>query len=324
MEKGELRVDVNVSLRKSGEKTFGVKQEIKNMNSFAGVKRALEYEIKRQSKALRSGERLTQETRLFDQNKGATVPMRSKEEAHDYRYFPDPDLVPMVLETNFVDSIRRELPELPESKRSRFETLYGLTPYDAEILCSSPKIAKYFEETVEKETSSGGQGWALNGEQGSASKGGGGSTAKPSALPKKIANWIQSEVMAALNTRGIEIDRFPVTPPMLRELFELVESGRISGKMAKDVFNEMVDTGKTAGSIAERGGLRQMTDRTELGAVVDDVIKENEKVVQDFRRGKSAALGFLVGQVMKKTEGKANPKLVNELLKGKLESRRGE
>jgi aspartyl-tRNA(Asn)/glutamyl-tRNA(Gln) amidotransferase subunit B len=315
MEKGELRVDVNVSLRKAGEKGFGVKQEIKNMNSFAGVKRALEYEIKRQAKTLRSGERLTQETRLFDQNKGATVPMRSKEEAHDYRYFPDPDLVPMVLEPGFIDSIRRGLPELPEVKRKRFEARYGLTAYDAAILCSSPKIAKYFEEAVEARTSSGGEGSAGSGVRASVE----GAT----ALPKRIANWVQSELMAALNARRIEIDRFPVTPAMLRELFELIESGRISGKMAKDVFDEMIDTGQAAGSIAEKGDLRQVTDPTAVGAAVDEAIRQNEKVAQDYRGGKSAALGFLVGQVMKKTEGKANPKLVNELLKEKLGGGRG-
>jgi aspartyl-tRNA(Asn)/glutamyl-tRNA(Gln) amidotransferase subunit B len=315
MEKGELRVDVNVSLREAGEKGFGVKQEIKNMNSFAGVKRALEYEIRRQAKTLRSGARLTLETRLFDQNKGATVPMRSKEEAHDYRYFPDPDLVPMAMEPGFIDSLRRELPELPEVKRKRFEARYGLTAYDASILCSSPKIAKYFEEAVETPASSGGEGSGGSGEEAPAGK--------SSTLPKKIANWVQSELMAALNARRTEIDRFPVTPAMLRELFELIESGRISGKMAKDVFDEMVDTGKTAGSIAELGGLQQVTDRTAIGEVVDEIIRENEKVAQEFRNGKRAALGFLVGQVMKKTEGKANPKLVNELLKEKLEGGRG-
>jgi aspartyl-tRNA(Asn)/glutamyl-tRNA(Gln) amidotransferase subunit B len=230
--------------------------------------------------------------------------MRSKEEAHDYRYFPDPDLVPMTLEPKFVDSIRSGLPELPEAKRKRFETLYGLTAYDAAVLCGSPKVARYFEEAVESSPSSGG----------------GGSAWKSPDLPKRIANWIQSELMAALNARRIEIDLFPVTPAKLRELFELMESGRISGKMAKDVFDEMVETGSTAGSIAERGGLRQVTDKDELATVVEEVVGENGKVVQDFLRGKGAALGFLVGQVMKKTGGRANPKLVNELLKAKLES----
>lgn len=290
MEKGELRVDVNISIRQEGEERFGVKQEIKNMNSFANVKRALEYEIKRQTKILRSGGVLSQETRLFDTNKNATVSMRAKEEAHDYRYFPDPDLVPVVIKSDFIDEIRQKLPELPEARRARFIAQYGLTAYDSEILCSSYRIANYFEEACEN-----------------------------FSKPKKIANWILSEVMRVLKEEKIEIDQCKVTPQMLRELLILMEGGTISGKLAKEVFDNMVSTGKSAVLIVEEKGLRQVSDRGEIDIVVNDVLIENEKVVSDYRAGKKSAFGYLVGQVMKKTEGKANPKLVNEMLKEKIE-----
>lgn len=290
MEKGELRVDVNISIRQEGEERFGVKQEIKNMNSFANVKRALEYEIKRQTKILRSGGVLSQETRLFDTSKNATVSMRSKEEAHDYRYFPDPDLVPVVIKSDIINEIRDKLPELPEARRKRFIARYGLTAYDAEVLCSSYKIANYFEETCEN-----------------------------FGKPKKVANWILSEVMRVLKEEKIEIDQCKVTPQMLRELFNLMESGAISGKIAKEVFDGMVSTGKSPVLIVEEKGLRQVTDKGEIDKVVNDVLIKNKMVVSDYRGGKKSAFGYLVGQVMKKTEGKANPKLVNEMLKEKIE-----
>jgi len=235
MEKGELRVDVNISLREEGEKRFGVKQEIKNLNSFANVKRSLEYEIKRQAKILHSGKHLTQQTRLFDTSKNRTVQMRMKEQAHDYRYFPDPDLVPVVLTREQIGKIRDSLPELPSQKRERLKRQYNLTDYDVDVLCASHRIARYFE-----------------------------SAAKGYSNPKKIANWIHSELMRVLNEAKVVIDGFVVTPTMLRELFELMDSGVISGKIAK-------------------------------------------------------AFGFLVGQVMKKTRVQANPKLVNDLLRGKLD-----
>ena len=289
MEKGELRVDVNISLRKSGDEGFGVKQEIKNMNSFANVKRALEYEVKRQSKLLRSGEKLVQQTLLFDPNKNATVPMRTKEEAQDYRYFPDPDLVPVVLTTDEIEKMRDALPELPEAKRARFVMQYGLTEYDVANLCSNLKMANYFEEAV-----------------------------KGYAKPKKIANWILSELMRYLNEQRIEIDQSPVTPAMLRELFDLMDSGVISGKIAKDVFMDMMSSGKSAGSIVEKKGMKQVTDEGALEAVISEVISEHMTVVEDVRGGKEKAFGFLVGQVMKKTKGKANPEIVNKLLKEKI------
>ena len=292
MEKGELRVDVNISLRESGEEAFGVKQEIKNMNSFANVRRALEYEIKRQARILRTGGKLKQETRLFDQTKNSTITMRTKEEAHDYRYFPDPDLVPIVIGDEFIENVHKKLPELPEQKRDRLVTHYGLTRYDAENLCTSYKIANYFEATC-----------------------------KNYQQPKKIANWILSEVMKVLNQEKIEIDQFKVTPSNLRELFDLLDSGVISGKIAKEVFSLMVATGKTAKIIVEEKGLKQLTDKDHINKVVDEVIAENEKVVSEYRDGKMKAFGFLMGQVMRKTKGKANPHLVNELLKERIENK---
>ena len=289
MEKGELRVDVNISVRPYGQKQLGIKHEIKNMNSFANVKRALEYEIKRQIKVIRTGGKLRQETRLFDQSKNATIPMRTKEEAHDYRYFPDPDLVPVVLKREEIESIRRELPELPEAKRKRFIEQYKLTEYDAVNICSSKKLADYFEEAV-----------------------------KGYKNPKKIANWILSEMMRVVKEGEIDISKFIVKPSMLRELFNIIDSGLISGKIAKEVYEEMVKTGKKASTIVNEKGLKQVVDKNEIEMIVNDVIKENQAVIEDIKKGKKNAFGFLMGQIMKKTEGKANPKLANEILNNKL------
>jgi len=290
MEKGELRVDVNISMKMTGEEKFGVKQEIKNLNSFANVKRALEYEIKRQMKLLRSGQVITQETRLFNQSKNLTVSMRTKEEACDYRYFPDPDLVPVSITRDYIQSVKESLPELPREKRKRFVTQYGLTQYDASTICDNYKIANFFEQAA--------HGYRH---------------------PKKLANWVLSKVMRALNERKMDIDNLGVTPSMLRELCELIDSGRISSRMAKGVFDEMLETGKSAGEIVEQRGLKQITDEKELEQVVEDVLNENEKVLSDFISGKQNALGYLVGQVMKKTRGKANPILVNKLIEGRVE-----
>ncbi len=290
MEKGELRVDVNVSLREHGALELGVKQEIKNMNSFTNVKKAIDYEIIRQTHILRKGGVLSQETRLFDQGKNVTITMRTKEEAHDYRYFPDPDLVPVELDENFIQSMRETIPELPEKKRKRFVAQYGITLYDAETLCASAKLADYFEEAV--------QGYSQ---------------------PKKIANWILSEFLKVLNEKNLEADQSPVTPLMLRELFTSMDGGEISGKIAKDVFNTMCSTGKTARSIIDEQGLRQVTDQESIEAVIDEVLSENQTVVLDVKGGKGKAYGFLVGQVMKKTEGRANPRLVNDLLRKRIE-----
>ena len=289
MEKGELRVDVNVSLRERGEDTLGVKQEIKNLNSFANVKRALEYEIKRQSRLLRSGERLTQATRLFDASKNATVQMRTKESAHDYRYFPDPDLVPIEMSTEETDKIREKLPELPEKKRERMKAQYSLTDYDVEVLCSSHRIAGYFEES-----------------------------ARGYKRPKKIANWIHTEVMRALHETGADIESFAVTPARLRELFDIMDSGVISGKIAKSVFDEMAATGESAVEVVERKGMKQLSSKEAITGVVEAVLREHAAVVEEYRSGKKKAFGFLVGQVMKQTGGKANPQMVNEMLNERL------
>ncbi len=289
MEKGELRVDVNISMRRAGVQGFGVKQEIKNLNSFANVKRALEYEIKRQAKILRAGGKLTQQTRLFDPRKSATISMRSKEEAHDYRYFPDPDLVPVVLIREYIEELRRRLPELPDARRKRFVEQYGLTEYDAVTLCSSWKLAGYFEEAAD--------GYPR---------------------PKKIANWILGEMIRVLNERKIDADQFPLPPEYLRDLFNLMDQGIISGKMAKEVYSEMVATGKRAPQIIDERGMEQLTDGNAIESVIDEVLAEHDYAVQEFQGGKQKAFGFLVGQVMKKTQGKANPRLVNELLLEKL------
>jgi aspartyl-tRNA(Asn)/glutamyl-tRNA(Gln) amidotransferase subunit B len=289
MEKGELRVDVNISMREEGKTGFGVKHEIKNMNSFANIKRALEFEIKRQTKNLGSGYTLKQETRLFDPRKNATVPMRSKEEAHDYRYFPDPDLVPVILTHDKIESLRKNLPELPTARRKRFVAQYDLTEYDALNICASYRMANYFEDA-----------------------------ARDYGKPKKIANWILSEMMRVLNEQKIDIEHCPVSPAMLRELFEIMDKGIISGKIAKEVYDEMMVSGKGAKTIIEKKGLTQMSDAKEIDAVIEEVITENEKVVFDYRGGKQKAFGFLVGQVMKKTGGRANPKMVNKLLKEKI------
>lgn len=289
MEKGELRVDVNISIRKVGQKRFGVKQEIKNLNSFANVKRALEYEVKRQTRVLRAGGKLIQETRLFDPRKGITVSMRSKEEAHDYRYFPDPDLVPVVLTREYIEELRKNLPELPAERRKRFVSQYGLKDYDAAILCSSWKLAGYFEEAV-----------------------------KGYPAPKKIANWILGEMIRVLNDRKIDVEQFPVPPVHIRELFSFIDTGVISGKMAKEVFSEMVSTGKSPTQIVGERNLKQLTDGRAIEAVIDEVMAECQIVVNEYKGGKQKAFGFLVGQVMKKTHGKANPHLVNEMLREKL------
>ncbi|MFW6139591.1 MAG: Asp-tRNA(Asn)/Glu-tRNA(Gln) amidotransferase GatCAB subunit B, partial [Spirochaetota bacterium] len=253
------------------------------------VKRALDYEVKRQSKTLRAGGKLKQETRLFNQSKNATVPMRTKEQAHDYRYFPDPDLVPVVVKEEMIQEIKNQLPELPEARRKRFIEQYSLTEYDAVSLCSSYRLANYFEQAV--------RGYPD---------------------PKKIANWVLSELLRVLNDRKIDIDQCPVRPHGIRELFVLMDKGEISGKIAKKVFDQMIETGKSARQTVEEKGLKQVTDKGKIDSVVDQVLEENQSVVEEYRNGKKKAFGFLVGQVMKKTRGKANPRMVNQVLNEKV------
>ena len=290
MEEGSLRCDANISLRLAGSEGFGVKTEVKNMNSFRFVQRALEYEIKRQRAILEQGNTVIQETRLWDSDAGVTHGMRGKEEAHDYRYFPDPDLVPVVVDEEWIERVRSELPELPDAKKARFMKDYGLPEQDAVVLTGSKELAIYYEACVGRFTQ-----------------------------PKKVSNWIMVELLRELNKDEREIDQCPVTPRDLAHLLKLKDDGIISGKIAKIVFEEMYSTGKTPEMIVEEKGLKQVTDEGEIAEVIDTVLAAHPSQVKDYRRGKEKLLGFFVGQVMKQTRGKANPELVNEILKEKLE-----
>ena len=290
MEEGSLRCDANISLRRPGAKEYGTKVEIKNMNSFRNVQHAIEYEIKRQARALDTGERIVQETRLWDPDKGHTVSMRSKEFAHDYRYFPEPDLPPLDVASAWIEEVRATLPELPAARRQRFVEAYALSAYDADVATQSKGLADYFE-----------------------------AAARGSAHPKTVANWVLNEVLRVVPPDDEKaIAACPVKPADLAGLIALIEDGTISGRMAKDVFEKMLASGESARAIVSREGLAQVADAGELGTVVDRVLAEHAKVVEDYKAGKKAALGFLVGQVMKSTSGKASPAVVNSLLMEKL------
>jgi aspartyl-tRNA(Asn)/glutamyl-tRNA(Gln) amidotransferase subunit B len=289
MEQGSLRCDANVSIRLVGQKEFGIRTEVKNINSFKFVEKALEYEIKRQTKILEDGGRIIQETRLWDSARGITESMRGKEEAHDYRYFPEPDLVPIKVEQKWIDEIKSSLPELPDIKRERFVSEYGLSGYNADLLTSEMPIADWFEEAVRL----GGQ-------------------------PKAVSNWIMSELMRFLNEENKSIEECPLKPVQLVDMLKLIDSGIISGKIAKTVFEKMYKTGKDAEIIVKEKGLLQISDMGEIEKAVDDVIADNLKEVERFKSGEEKLIGFFVGQVMKLTKGKANPQMVNELLKKKL------
>ncbi len=290
MEEGSLRCDANISLRPRGQAEYGTKVEIKNMNSFRNVRDALEYEIRRQTRALETGERIVQETRLWDPDRAVTVSMRSKEFAHDYRYFPEPDLPPLDLRAGWVDEVRAQLPELPAARRVRFQSAYALSAYEADLLTQGRGLADYFEEA-----------------------------ARGAGKPKAVANWVLNELLRELppdDDRAVAA--CPIPPANLAGLLALMDDGTISGKIAKDVFEKMYRSGETAQAIVSREGLTQVADEGALGAAVDRVLAEHAKVVDDFRAGKKAALGFLVGQVMKSTQGKANPAVVNRLLEEKI------
>jgi aspartyl-tRNA(Asn)/glutamyl-tRNA(Gln) amidotransferase subunit B len=290
MEEGSLRCDANISLRPRGQAEYGVKVEIKNMNSFRNVRDALEYEARRQVRALETGERIVQETRLWDPDRGLTVSMRSKEYAHDYRYFPEPDLPPLDLRAGWVDELRGRLPELPAARRARFQEVYALSGYEADLLTQGRGLADYFEET-----------------------------ARGSGKPKVVANWVLNELLRELPADDDRaVAACPIPPAHLVGLLGLIDDGTISGKIAKDVFEKMYRSGETAQAIVSREGLTQVADEAALGAAVDRVLAEHAKLVEDYRAGKKAALGFLVGQVMKSTQGKANPALVNRLLVEKI------
>ncbi len=290
MEEGSFRCDANVSVRHAGVETFGTRTELKNMNSFRHVENALAHEIRRQEAIIEDGGEVAQETRLWDADKGVTLPMRGKEEAHDYRYFPDPDLLPIVIDEGWVEKIRGTLPELPDDKKARFIEEYGLPPYDAQVLTSSRPLADYFETCV-----------------------------KHFQEPKTVSNWVMGSILATLKAENKTIEEAPVSPERLAELLRLIDSGVISGKIAKRVFDEMVSSGKPPEMIVQEKGLVQVTDASAIAEVVKQVLAEHEKEVSDYKAGKTKLFGFFVGQVMKATRGKANPKIVNEILRQMLE-----
>jgi aspartyl-tRNA(Asn)/glutamyl-tRNA(Gln) amidotransferase subunit B len=287
MEEGSMRADVNVSVRKPGGE-LGTRTETKNVNSVRFVMQAIEHEAKRQVGVLEQGGKVVQETRLFDPDKGTTRPLRSKEEAHDYRYFPDPDLLPLELDDAFLEDCRSTLPELPDAKRKRYEAL-GITPYNASVLTAEVETARWFDELL-------GAG----------------------ADPKQAANWVVAELFGALNRRGETIDRSPVSAGQAAELLALVADGTISGTISKQVFEIMLETGEGAGAIVESRGLRQTSDTGAIDAEIDKVLAANADMVAEYKSGKQQLFGFFVGQTMKAMAGKANPKLVNERLRAKL------
>ncbi len=290
MEQGNLRCEPNLSLRPAGQEALGTKVELKNINSFKFVKDALEYEIKRQGAVLRDGGRVEQETRLWDVDQGKTFVMRSKEEAHDYRYFPDPDLVPLSLPQEQLEAWRRDISELPATRQARFVQQYGLPEYDAGVLIASKPLADYFEACVSL-----------------------------FSQPKTVSNWVMGELRRELNAAHTPVERSPVTPERLANLLQLVENGTVSLKVARDLFPELYATGKSPEQLVEEKGLTQVSDEGLLGRLVDEVVAANPNQVAQYRGGKPAVLGFFVGQVMKASGGKANPGKVNELLKKKLQ-----
>jgi len=290
MQEGSLRCDANISVRPQGQAELGTKAEIKNMNSFKALHKAVAYEIERQIKLIEDGGKVVQETRTWDEALGETLSMRSKEEAHDYRYLPDPDLPPLVIDRAWVEAIKSELPELPDARRTRLVTAYGLPEYDAMVLTSSRELADYYEQCL-----------------------------KFYQNPKQLSNWVMGDLARMMNASGQEIRDVRITPAQLAKLLVLLDKGTISRGIAKTVFDEMFNTGKDADQVIEEKGLVQISDSGLIDKVVAEVIAANPKSVEDYRAGKDKAIGFLVGQVMKLTKGKANPGLVNELLKGKLD-----
>ena len=285
MEEGSLRCDANVSVRPKGSDKLGTKAEIKNVNSFKYVQKAIEHEIKRHILLLENGEEIIQETRLFDSNKGVTFSMRSKEEAHDYRYFPDPDLLPVVIDKEQIEEIRNSLPELPDQRLTRFKEEYNLPEYDAGVLTSTKEIADYFEDCLKKYNN-----------------------------PKIVSNWIMTEVLRELKGED-DIKAFQITPDKLGELLILIEDGTISGKIAKDVFEDMFTSGKSANQIVEEKGMEQISDQSEIENIVSRILADHPDEISRYKAGDQKLMGFFVGQVMKETKGKANPKIVNEILR---------
>ena len=289
MDEGSFRCEPNLSLRPLGQKEFGTKVELKNINSFKFVKDAIDYEVKRQTKVLNEGGKINQETRLWNLDRGETVVMRSKEDAHDYRYFPDPDLVPLKLENEWIEGCRKHVAELPATRMRRFVSEFALSEYDAEVLTASKAVADYFEACV-----------------------------KLFNQPKTVSNWVMGELTRELNNSGTDASASPVSPERLVSLLQLVEQGTISLKVAREIFPEVYSSGKTAEQIVQEKGLIQVSDEVALDQIIDEVLEKNPMQVAQFKEGKQQVLGFLVGQVMKASGGKANPGKVNELLKKRL------
>ena len=287
MEEGSMRCDANVSVRKVGDE-LGTRCEIKNVNSIRYASQAIEYEARRQIKVIEDGGKIAQETRLFDAKKGVTRPMRSKEESHDYRYFPDPDLLPVHLSQEFVEKIRRNLPELPDEKKQRFVSEFGLSSYDADVLVAERSVAEYFEEAAKGQDA------------------------------KIVANWVTSDLFGYLNKEGLEISDSPVTGNQLGALVGLISNGTISGRIARDVFSEMCETGKDPAEIVEAKGLKQVSDTGELEELIDEVIANGNAQLEQYKSGNEKIIGWFVGQVMQVTKGQANPQMVNEILRRKL------
>lgn len=311
MQEGSFRVDANVSVRKQGDTKLGTRTETKNVNSFRFVEKAINYEIERQIGILENGGTIRQETRLYDPAKDETRPMRSKEEANDYRYFPDPDLLPVILSDEWIATIQKTLPELPKAKTDRFCNDYGLSKYDANLLTSSRELAAYFEAVVV--ASGGGAGTGAEG------SGEGSSTGTATGGDAKLcANWVMGDLLAALNKNGLEITECPISPKRLGSLIQRIIDKTISGKIAKTIFEILWKGDQDVDSIIEQQGLKQVTDLSAIEALVDKIIQDNPGQVADYRSGKDKLFGFFVGQVMKASQGKANPDQVNEILKKKL------
>ncbi|BBO76402.1 aspartyl/glutamyl-tRNA(Asn/Gln) amidotransferase subunit B [Desulfosarcina widdelii] len=289
MEEGSFRCDANVSIMPAGSTEFGTRTEIKNLNSFRHVEKGILYEIARQKEILLDGGEVVQETRLWQPDTGRTVSMRGKEDAHDYRYFPDPDLLPLVIDDDWIERMKKEMPELPGARKARYETAFDLPPADARVLTASRELADYFEACLAHFD-----------------------------RPKPVANWIMAELLGLLNAKGLDITESPVSPESLAGLLVLVEKDVISGKIAKTVFEAMAETGKPAKVIVEEKGLVQVSDSSAIDPIVDKILSDNPDEVERYRGGQKKLMGFFVGQVMKATRGKANPKVVNEILGKKL------
>ncbi|MCX7857905.1 MAG: Asp-tRNA(Asn)/Glu-tRNA(Gln) amidotransferase subunit GatB [Deltaproteobacteria bacterium] len=289
MEEGSLRCDANISVRKKGDTKFGTRTELKNLNSFRYIEKALDYEIRRQIETIKKGQQIIQETRLFNPDQGITYSMRGKEEAHDYRYFPDPDLLPLIVDEEWIETIKVTLPELPSEKMERFVQQYNLPQYDVEILCSEKELANYFEETV-----------------------------KLYPEPKAVSNWIMTEFLRELKETDVPIEKVKFRPQHLAELLYLIKDGKISIKIAKDMFPELFRKGISPKKYVEEKNILQISDESLIKQAVEKVILGHPKEVEEYKKGKEKLFGFFVGQVMKETKGRANPKLVNDILREKL------